>query len=534
MKKSAKPKAQRNLDKHLFEAGQQCPKRLWLDYHQPGPEPSTARRQEMSRVGDELRALARTAFPMAVTVAADDITAAAEETAKAVADGAPVLFDAAFVADGVEVRCDILVMHKDKRVDLFEIKSGTKVKHRYVNDLALQATVLAHEGLEMQRAYLLHVNPNYAHTAGEDYPPMELMRSSDVTQKVQKQLPNVVRKLGLSRKAAARDTAPEVAMGTFCRSPFACPHMAACAESAPERPLHQLPEISRVQETELVAAGFRKLSDVPLDHEGLTFRQRRTLQCHERGERIVEDFVSEDLAECDHPLHFVAMTSVTDPLPRFDLQKPWQRTPYAWAVKTVHEDGRVESKSFAQVDRDDPRGAFVRGLSRHLEMGGTALVWDEAHLRDLRGLLDSLPDEKGALRMLLGQDVLDMRALFESGVFDPELSRYDDLTEVSALLLGDPSGRELEALDGDARYELVHKARAPRVRSTTRDKITAQMTEALNWQAERLYALYDAFCTEEDREAARRADAEADRQEADRQQTGQQDAEPDAPQQLPE
>ena len=55
------------------------------------------------------------------------------------------------------------------------------------------------------------------------------------------------------------------------------------------------------------------------------------------------------------------------------------------------------------------------------------------------------------------------------------------------------------------------------------------MTEALNWQAERLYALYDAFCTEEDREAARRADAEADRQE-----TGQQDAEPDAPQQLPE
>ena len=179
----------------------------------------------MSRVGDELRALARTAFPMAVTVAADDITAAAEETAKAVADGAPVLFDAAFVADGVEVRCDILVVHKDKRVDLFEIKSGTKVKHRYVNDLALQATMLAHEGLEMQRAYLLHVNPNYAHTAGEDYPPMELMRSSDVTQKVQKQLPNVVRKLGLSRKAAARDTAPEVAMGTFCRSPFACPHL---------------------------------------------------------------------------------------------------------------------------------------------------------------------------------------------------------------------------------------------------------------------------------------------------------------------
>ncbi len=494
MKKPAKPTAPRNLDKHHFEAGQQCARRLWLDLHQPAPEPSTARREEMSRVGDELRALARTAFPMAVAVEAEDVATAVEQTAAALVEGAPVLFDAAFIADGVEARCDILVVHKDKRVDLFEIKSGTKVKHRYVNDLALQATVLAQNGYEMQRAYLLHVNPTYAHTAGEDYPPMQLMRSSDVTQKVQKQLQNVAKKLKLSRQTASRDAAPEVAMGMFCASPFACPHMAACAANAPALPLHRLPELTRAQESELTAAGFHQLGDLPLDREGLTFRQRRTLQCHERGERIIEDFVGEDLAECDRPLHFLSIASITDPLPRFDLQKPWQRTPYAWTVRTVHEDGRVETKSFAQLDKDDPRGAFVRSLARHLEMGGTAIVWGEDLMRELRGLLDSVPEEKGAVRTLLGQDLLDMRALFEAGVFDPALSRYADLSEVSALLLDDASGRDLEAASEDARFELVHKARAPRVRSTTRDKIAASVTETLVWQAERMSELYDQFC----------------------------------------
>ena len=201
MKKSAKPEGTPNLDKHLFEAGQQCHKRLWLDCYEPVAETSSARRQEMSRIGDELRDLARTAFPNSVVIEADGVDAAAAETLKQLDDGAPVLFDAAFVGDGAVAQCDILVVHKDKQVDLFEIKSGTKVKHRYVNDLALQATVLEHNGYSMQRAYLLHVNPKYTHRQGDDYPPMQLMRSSDVTNKVQKQLANVARKLQQLRQA---------------------------------------------------------------------------------------------------------------------------------------------------------------------------------------------------------------------------------------------------------------------------------------------------------------------------------------------
>lgn len=505
MKKSAKPKGARNLDKHLFEAGQQCHKRLWLDYHEPSDESTSASRQEMSRVGDEMRELARTAFPKGVVIDDDDVETAAAATAKHLKDGVPVLFDAAFVGDGVAAQCDILVVHKDNKVDLFEIKSGTKVKHRYVNDLALQATVLQSNGYEVQRAYLLHINPKYTHKAGEPFPPMQLLRSADVTAKVQKQQPNVARKLQQLRLAVDNESSLELPMGTFCESPFPCPHVARCSKAAPKLPLHHLPELTRQQEIELHKEGIEEMLAVPADRKDLSFRQRRTLQCHQQNERIVEPFVREELEECDKPLHFLSLAAITDPLPRFESQRPWQQTPFAWACKTVHEDGRVETQSFAQVDKDDPRGAFVKTLARHLEVGGTALLWGEETLRELRGLLDTVPDEKTCVRALLGQDHLDVRTLFESGVFDPQLTDYMDFAHVVERILGDKSGRKLEGLDRNARFELVHKARAPRVRAATRDKIAATITDALSWQAERLSDLYEMFTGAEPKAKAKPA-----------------------------
>lgn len=505
MKKSAKPKGSRNLDKHLFEAGLQCLKRLWLDYHEPIPAKPSAAREEMSRVGDELRALARTAFPRAGQVTEQDAAAAAEQTRELLESDTPVLFDATFVHEGVEARCDILVVHKDREVDLFEIKAGTKVKHRYVNDLALQAIVLGRCGLKLKRAYLLHINAKYEHTEGADYPPMQLLRSADVTAKVEKQVPNVERRLQQLTIALEDRGALELPMGTFCRNPFPCPHLARCSKEAPELPLHELPELTRQQEIELHKEGIEEMLAVEPQRRGLSFRQRRTIECHLKGERLVEPFVQEELRECEHPLHFVAFASTTDPLPLFDKQRPWQMTPYAWAARTVHADGRVEHASFAQTDKEDPRGAFVHSLARHVEVGGTILCWDDETLRELRVLLDSIPGEKAGMRQLLGFENVDLKQLFESGVFDPGLRSYADFVEVARVLLDDDSGKEHPLLAEEARFEALQRARAPRVRATTRDKISGEIREALSWQADRLCALYEAFAEVETRKKPERS-----------------------------
>lgn len=489
--KKKTPPQPRLLDKHLFEAGLQCQKRLWLDYHEPAAVEPSALRQAMSAAGEQLRVLARSAFPKGVTIEAKEGNAAAAETKQRIAEGVPVLFGATFVADGVEARCDILVVHKDAAIDLFEIKSGTKANPRYVVDLALQAHVAAGSGFKLRAAYLLTVNPKYVHKEGADYPPMQLLRSADVTGKVQRHLDQVKRRLGHFRHAITDEGVLQLPMGTFCTAPFKCPHLDRCSKEAPALPLRELPELTRQQELELHKEGIEDLASLDQKREGLTFRQRRTLACVQANAPLVEPFVQTELQQCQKPLHFLALATVTEALPRFDGQRPWRQMPYGWAANTVHADGRMETASFVHVERTDPRPGFVASLAKHLEVGGTIVCWDDSALEELSALLEDLPNHKSAVRAIVGSNHLDLMQLFDAGVFHPQVRTHADLRASVAALLGDTSGRELTVHDEETLFEVLQKASAPRIRSTTRDKLAAEITAALEWSAKRLLDLFN-------------------------------------------
>ncbi|MBX3464624.1 MAG: DUF2779 domain-containing protein [Planctomycetes bacterium] len=514
MKKKAPAKSHRNLDKHLFEAGQQCHKRLWLDFHEPAPEPTTAIRERMAEVGQQLLAIARSVFPKGVAIAATKSADAAAETTAQLAAGTPVLFGASFVADGVEVRSDILVRHRDGALDLYEVKSGTKIKHRYVNDLALQVHVAELCGHKVRAVFLLHLNPGYVHKEGADFPPMQLLRSADVTTKVRKQAELVRRRLQQFRLVLDEAKAPQLPTGTFCTAPFPCPHLAKCAKGEQGVPLRELPELTRAIETELHHAGVHDIAQLDPEREGLTFRQRRTIAALRKGQPIVEPFVREELRQCTKPLHFLAIAALAEPLPRLEGQRPWRHVPHAWAAVTLHPDGRIERAHFVHVDRGDPRGAFVAGLAKHLEIGGTIVCWNAEPIEELRALLDDVPAAKAGVRAVLGRAHVDLMRLFEAGVFDPRLRRHDDLRASVAMLLDDASGAELTAFDEDQLCAALTKAATPRIRSTTKDKIADEIKAAVTWSAERLFDLYRKYAEIPTEVAPKAPKAKATRQKA--------------------
>ena len=491
--KKAPPKQPRNLDKHLFESGQQCQKRLWLDYHEPATDEQPSTRRAMAEVGQQLLTLARSVFPKGVAIEAKTMVKAAAETKEQLAAGTPVLFGASFVADGVEVVSDILVQHKDGQLDLYEVKSGTKIKHRYVNDLALQVHVAEQSGHRVRAAFLLHVNPKYAHKEGADFPPMQLLRSADVTAKVKKQVEQVRIRLPHYRNNLADEAVLQLPMGTFCTTPFRCPHLARCTKEGPPLPLRELPELTRAQELELHKEGIEELTGIDPARPGLTFAQRRTIACVQQQSPIVEPFVREELRQTTQPLHFLALATLTEPLPRFEGQRPWRQVPFAWAATTLHADGRLEHAAFAHADKGDPRPEFTASLAKHLEIGGTIVCWNDETLEDLRALLEDLPAAKVAVRAIIGRQHVDLMQLFEAGVFHPTLRTHSDLVASVAALLGDASGSALPIKNEDDLREALERATAPRVRSTTKEKIAADLKAGLAWRCEQMLNLYRKY-----------------------------------------
>jgi hypothetical protein len=492
LKKSA-AKQPTKLTKSLYEAGLQCLKRLWLDVHDPQDEPTSLTRAHLAEVGAKLTKLACSAFPKGIEVAGSTTAARAAHTKELLAGGEPVVCGATFVGASSECVIDIVVQHKDGKLDLFEVKSGTKVKLRYLTDMALQLATVESAGHQVRASYLLHVQPRYAHKEGTDFPPMQLLRSTDVTARVRKVLDAMRPRMALMQKTLAEKSAPELPMGSHCTTPFRCPHYAACAAEAPDDGLHELPDLDRKLDNELRKYGAASLRDLDPNDDTLSFKQRRTVAAVHAGETLVEPFIRDELRDCRYPLHFVAIASVTEPLPQFEGQRPWRHVPFGWAVHTLTENGRTTSANYFFAEKGDPRRECITGLAKVVEAGGTLVCWNDRALTDLRELLEDLPDAKEQVRAVLARGHLDLMHLFDAGIFHPKLRGHRELATTVRALVPEFRAGDAAALDEEQLRATIEKMNTPRSRKQTRDKLAADLQASLDWCSESLLAMYRKF-----------------------------------------
>src|SRR5690348_4969151 len=125
------------LSKSKIASFEQCPKRLWLQVHQPFDGQFSAATQAAFAAGHEVGALACAAYADGIMIEANpDLMAAVRKTAELMQLEPPrPLFEATFQRDGVLVRVDIMVPAGDGRWHVVEVKSATSAKAHYLSDL---------------------------------------------------------------------------------------------------------------------------------------------------------------------------------------------------------------------------------------------------------------------------------------------------------------------------------------------------------------------------------------------------------------
>lgn len=494
MKKNAPTGRQpRLLDKALFEAGLQCGKRLYLDAREMHADELPESRRLLADVGRQLVALARSAFPKGVAVVGDSDDELVQHTAELLQAEHPILFGATLRQDDIQVTCDILLRQRDGKVDVYEVKSGTKVKQRYLLDLALQVHVLERAGLQVRGAFVLHVNPRYAHTEGAEYQVQQLLKSADVTERVRNQKDRLQALLPTLRSQIDDDGVLELPTGTWCTNPFPCPHLPRCTAEGPAHPLRELPDLTRDFEAVLHTEAIESIDQIDPHRPGLGFRQRRCVQSIKDNAPVVEPFVRDELRQVEWPLHALSMAMVTEALPRFTGQRPWRQLPYGWVAHTLHEDGRIVEGSFVHADRDDPRLPFAQSLARHIDAKGAILCWSCDSVGSLRTLLEDLPEAKASVRALLARTNFDLGQLFETGVFHPDLHGRRDLHTAAHVLIDDRGDEALALRDDEQLLAALQKAAMPRTRATTKEKLGAEVLALLRWRTQAMLAMYRHF-----------------------------------------
>src|SRR5256714_2464002 len=150
------------LSKSRYLSGLQCHKQLWWRVHEPdAPELSlTPGQQNLFAQGREVGVRARGHVPGGELIDLppyqydNKVTA----TREALKRDVPAIYEAWFLADETYVGVDILE-RTSRGYTVIEVKASNSRKPEHLPDAAVQVHVLRSSGLQVERAEVMHLNP---------------------------------------------------------------------------------------------------------------------------------------------------------------------------------------------------------------------------------------------------------------------------------------------------------------------------------------------------------------------------------------
>jgi uncharacterized protein DUF2779 len=400
------------ISKSKFMAGVQCVKREYMQVRHP--ELAASVDDGRMRRGMEVGLLAQQMFPGGVLVAADHkhLSDAIRDTRELVANReVPVIFEAAFEHNGVLVRTDVLKRNSGG-FHLTEVKSSTKIKPEYTDDVSVQRFVAAGCGLRVEDTTVMYLSRDYVYdgAVGADGRRLYEISRLFVTEEVQPQSDGQVsRTLDEQFRVLAQPQPPNVEPGARCTSPYDCEFFDHCHPVWPVDDVRSLP-IAGCKIEALRSEGITLIDQLPSqivlkEHFHLTAKECKfALGAKAKGVQIAPELAG-DLAALRYPLYFMDFETVFPALPLFAGLRPYDQLPFQWSVHVQSKPGaEVEHHEFLATDTNDPRRDFIDSLCTVLGESGHIVVYNQTFesLR-LKELAASLPEFGGRITNIQGR-----------------------------------------------------------------------------------------------------------------------------------
>ena len=143
---------------HLFSVK----KKAYLENHHPEYAENQSN-AVLSLNGQIFEDLVKQAYPDAVDLKNVDLMKALDESEKLLKEmDDVVIFECPFLFNDVLVISDIVQKIKGK-IQIYEIKSSTRLEDHFIDDCAIQNWVSSNCGFEVDKWFITHLNSEYLH-----------------------------------------------------------------------------------------------------------------------------------------------------------------------------------------------------------------------------------------------------------------------------------------------------------------------------------------------------------------------------------
>lgn len=439
------------LSKSTFITGLQCPKALYLKKYKPElADEITLPKQNIFDVGSQVGVLAQKLFPGGVDASPEHYSKLPESinyTNKLINDGCEIIYEAGFEFDYVRCFVDLLVK-KDGKWHIYEVKSSTTISDTYIKDASLQYYVLKNCGLDIDNVSIVHLNNKYVKEGDIDI--FKLFKIVPILEKIQTNMDFVPIKLQELHKVLSDEETPKIEIGKHCDKPYECDFKGHCWNKVPKYSVLNISRLKADTKWDLYNSGYINIKDVPLEIK-MSANQRIQVDCEINQSTLInkkklKDFIdnlSDDIFHLDFETVGLA-------IPVNDGLKPYQQIPFQYSLHHENNGKIIEHYEFLAEPNKDFREDFIKSLITNLQHDGDILVYNIGFERGkLNDLIKFFPKYEHELQSII-ERMKDLMIPFkEKWFYLPEMQGSYSIKKVLPALVPELTYEKLPINKGD-------------------------------------------------------------------------------------
>ena len=383
-----------------------------------------------------------------------------QRTSRALQNGAKTISQGRFEAqyNGGNITCivDIAQAVGENILDLFEIKSSTRVKPEHIDDLAFQVIVLEASGYKVQNIGVIYCNNQYVRHGAVDE--MALSTRQDVTDKVRQKLASTKRNIEAALQVIALQKMPDptprrTKMGAI--KDWLEIYNVLSSDQDPYS-IYNLCSVTPEQIGQLEDLDIGTIADIP-DDFALKPKQKRQVEATKTGEPIVNvDKIAKFIDSLQYPLYFLDYETLSSLVPLFDGLKPFDQLPFQYSLHiTDKPGGDLQHKEFLHETDDSPLPSLLKQLREDISSEGSVLVWWEGFEKSCNDLMGRLMPEYAELLADINSRVVDLMKPFSEGYYiDKDFMGSASIKNVLPVIAPELSYKDLEVQEGGSAQRL--------------------------------------------------------------------------------
>ena len=487
----------RTLSKSKLLAFRQCPKRLWLEIHQPGACEDSGATQATRAAGHQVGDVARQIYDpqrrgQLIDPQAEGFDAAFART-QALLRSAQPIFEAGFRAEGALAFADVLLPVGKKKWRMVEVKSSTSVKDYHRDDAAVQSFLARASGVPLHSIALARIDSSWAYPGNGDY--QGLLVEEDLTEEAFARADEVRGWIANAHAIAARKRAPRTTTGDQCWEPYECGFIAHCQSQEPqaEHPVHWLPRPGGALKAHIEEQGTRDLCDVPDDLLNAT--QQRVKAATLSGQTYFDQHAAaQALAHHKLPGYFIDFETIQFAVPIWKGTRPYQQIPFQFSVHRLGRTGRATHQAFLDLSGGNPARAFAQALIAACGERGPVFVYNAAfETTRIRELAERYPRLAPALQAINAR-VVDLLPVARQHYYHPRQQGSWSIKAVLPALCPNLRYDDLDGVqDGGAAQQAYLEAIAPATSAARKAELERQLLAYCRldtWAMVRLWAAF--------------------------------------------